>query len=46
MTLAPFALRAPISPLTAIVAAALAVFAVLDRLSRDIFSNSGVLVLD
>ena len=46
MNLARFALRVPISPLKAIVAAALAGFAVLDRLSHDIFSNPGALVPD
>jgi multidrug efflux pump subunit AcrB len=45
MNLVSFALRRPISLLTMIVAAALAGFLALDRMSRDIFPNLGVPVL-
>jgi multidrug efflux pump subunit AcrB len=45
MNLVSFALRRPISLLTMIVAAALAGFLALDRMSRDIFPDLGVPVL-
>jgi multidrug efflux pump subunit AcrB len=45
MSLVSFALRRPISLLIAVVAAALAGFLALDRMSRDIFPDLGVLVL-
>ena len=45
MNLVSFALRRPISLLIAVVAAALAGFLALDRMSRDIFPDLGVPVL-
>jgi multidrug efflux pump subunit AcrB len=45
MNLVSFALRRPISLLTIVVAAALAGFLALDRMSRDIFPDLGVPVL-
>src|ERR1700724_1523839 len=45
MNLVTFALRRPISLLIAVVAAALAGFLALDRMSRDIFPDLGVPVL-
>ena len=45
MNLVSFALRRPISLLVAVIAAALAGFLALDRMSRDIFPDLGVPVL-